>query len=76
MHIIDLLRAIGKPTDKNNRISLSGSLAAYVRSGSIFERTAPNTFGIKDMETVTSVNEPPDDFGLVQESEEVVLEEA
>ena len=46
LHIGDILTAIGKPTDRDSRISLSGSLAAYVRDGKIFTRPHPNTFGL------------------------------
>jgi hypothetical protein len=50
LHITSILKAIGKPDDKHNRISLSGSLAAYVRKGEIFTRPEPNTFGLKEMD--------------------------
>jgi hypothetical protein len=49
MHIADLLKAMGKPVDKKSRLSLSGSLSTYVRSGQIFNRPAPNTFGLIEM---------------------------
>ena len=45
LYVTDLLAAIGKdPDDKDNKTSLSGSLAAYVRDGKIFTRPEPNTF--------------------------------
>src|SRR5271154_5847246 len=39
MHINEILKKMNKPVDKNNRISLSGSMAAYVRKGVIFKKT-------------------------------------
>src|SRR5487761_205747 len=50
MHVADILKAIGKPTDKKNRVSLGGSLSGYVRRKEIFTRPAPNTFGLIEME--------------------------
>lgn len=46
MHINALLTAMGKVDDSNNRVSLAGSLGAYVREKKIFTRTAPNVFGL------------------------------
>src|ERR1700689_5162376 len=40
LHITELLAAIGKPIDKKNKISLSGSLASYARKNEIFTRTS------------------------------------
>jgi hypothetical protein len=62
LHISEILRGIGKPNSKSNRISLGGSLARYVKKGQIFTRTAPNTFWLASLEPQAS--EPPDDFGL------------
>ena len=44
LHILEILRRMGRPTDKPNRVSLSGSLSAYVRKNQVFRKTAPNTF--------------------------------
>src|SRR5687767_8758672 len=49
MHISDILKAIGFPVDKSHRLSLSGSLAGYVRREEIFTRPAPNTFGLVEL---------------------------
>lgn len=57
LHIDDLLGAIGKEVDRQNRLSVGGALAAYVRKGEIFTRPAPNTFGLVELETT----EIPDD---------------
>lgn len=69
MHVADILKAIGKPTDKKNRISLGGSLSGYVRRREIFSRPAPNTFGLIEMEKASNGPEGtegsgiPEDFG-------------
>jgi hypothetical protein len=47
--IADILKAIGKPQDKKHRVSLAGTLSGYARDGKIFEKTAPNTFGLLEM---------------------------
>jgi len=74
MHITEILRAIGKPVDKSNRVALAGSLAAYVRDQNTFTRPEPNTFGLIEMappvKTTNATNtEPPDDFGLLPKDE-------
>jgi len=67
MHISEILKAINKPVDKKNRLSLSGSLASYVRNGQIFRRPAPNTFAL--IEAKGNANgesqeiDLPDEFG-------------
>lgn len=66
MHINDLLKAMEKPVDKKNRLSLSGSLSTYVRSGQIFYRPAPNTFGLIEIAKIPATEtaiDLPDDFG-------------
>lgn len=52
LHISELLQAIGKPVDKQSRVSLSGSLGAYARDHIIFKRTAPNTFGLIEFQNL------------------------
>lgn len=69
LHVSEILRLIGEPDDNTHRVSLSGSLAAYVRKGQVFTRPAPNTFGLieirnrpKEAEDFVSEQEPePDD---------------
>ena len=61
MHIQDILRGIGKEVTPENRASLGGSLAAYVRRGEIFSRPAPNTFAL--LSATASEEEPPPEFG-------------
>lgn len=53
LHVDDLLRQLGKPIDKKHRASLSGQMSVYVRKGQVFTKTAPNTFGLKELENKT-----------------------
>ena len=53
LHITEILVAIGRPTDKNNRAAIGGSIAAYVRRGEVFTRPAPNTFGLRDADDMS-----------------------
>jgi hypothetical protein len=67
-HVTELLEALGRPTTRQSRASLSGSLAAYVRKGEIFTRTSPNTFGLIELGhesegDAATDDEPPPDFG-------------
>ena len=65
-HVSELLTAIGKEDTRENRTSLSGTLAAYVRKGEIFTRPAPNRFGLVELghiQQATNLAHPPDDFG-------------
>jgi hypothetical protein len=70
LHIDELLRRLGKPIEKKQKISLSGSLASYVRVGKVFTRPAANTFGLLEFGNGSNGNadmdEPPADFGLNQ----------
>jgi hypothetical protein len=50
LHINALLKKIGKEDTKKNRVSLSGSIAAYVRNSQVFTRPEPNTFGLLEMD--------------------------
>ncbi len=65
LHIDDLLKRIGKGSDK--KVSLAGSLATYVRDGKIFTRPAPNTFGLLEFDRENG--EPPANFGVIQAEE-------
>lgn len=79
LHISELLTAIGKPTDKDNRTALAGSIGAYVRKGEFFTRPAPNTFGLIDMKSAPLVPEqrlgPPANFGIDPDDEALPIEE-
>lgn len=66
VHISDILLEMEKEPTRENRANLVSSLAAYVRKGEIFARTAPNTFGLIELghhTLVDSDDEPPADFG-------------
>lgn len=66
VHIDTLLRHLGREPNRENKASLAGSLAAYVRRGEVFTRTAPNTFGLVEMqhaEVEEAPSEPPQGFG-------------
>jgi hypothetical protein len=49
LHITEILKLLGKPTDKKNRVSIAGTLSSYARSHKIFTKTAPNTFGLIEL---------------------------
>lgn len=61
LHIAEILAAIGKENTKKNRVSLAGSLAGYVRKGVIFNKSAPNTFGLVELADEGAA--PPEGFG-------------
>jgi hypothetical protein len=72
LHISEILQGLGRPIDKKNRVSVSGSLAAYVRNKQIFARPKPNTFGLLEMELTSEApsatdsvidDELPESFG-------------
>jgi hypothetical protein len=69
MHISALLKAMGKDATADSRVSLAGSLAAYVRRGEIFSRPAPNTFGLLELghfgDAESEVAHPPPGFGKI-----------
>lgn len=50
IHIDELLEAMGKEVSRDTKASLAGSLAAYVRRQDIFTRTAPNTYGLIELD--------------------------
>lgn len=63
-HVTELLAALGRELTRENRASLSGSLAAYVRKGDVFTRPGPNTFGLIELGHATEPDdEPPPHFG-------------
>lgn len=65
-HVSELLSAMGKEDNRENRTSLSGTLAAYVRKNDIFTRPAPNKFGLVELGHLRPASvsaEPPDEFG-------------
>jgi hypothetical protein len=69
--IVEILKAIGKPQDKKNRVSLAGTLSSYVRAGKVFTKTAPNTFGLLEFGSVQpdvagETDDLPEEFGNMQ----------
>lgn len=83
MHIVDLLKALGRPNDNTNRAAVSGSISAYYRKGQVFTRPAPNTFGlvefpVKAIDTNgkpnTALSGPPPNFGSDERTEKAVEE--
>ena len=85
LHITDILKALDRPINRENRGSIVGSLSAYVRKGEIFIKTAPNTFGLAGMGQISpwpptgsyvaktvmrkNTDEPPDSFGMDENEE-------
>lgn len=68
LHVNEIVKRMGKETNKENRISVSGSLSGYARRNYIFTRPAPNTFGLVEFESNNKSEEPPEDFGASAES--------
>lgn len=76
LHVEQLIKALGKSDTRANRSAMAGSIGAYVRKGEIFSRTAPNTFGLIELQGQADddkerhsdpfgdVGEPPASFGL------------
>jgi hypothetical protein len=66
LHVSDILKLLGKSTDKKNRVSLAGTLSSYARSGRIFVKTAPNTFSLIELNgaNTTEEIEPSDEVQL------------
>ncbi len=70
LHITELLKALGKEPTHKSRVSLSGSIGAYVRNKQFFTRPAPNTFGlIEEADAPRSNGEPPENFGIEEEAQ-------
>lgn len=67
LHISEILKALGEPADKKHRLSLSGSLSAYVRNAQIFNRPAPNTFGLIEMSKGSNRAEESDSLDLPED---------
>jgi hypothetical protein len=61
LYIADILKALGRPDNKKNRLSLSGSLGHYVRKREFFTRPDLNTFGIVEFQETN--NDESDDPG-------------
>jgi hypothetical protein len=64
-HVDEILQALAKPIDKKSRASITSAIGMYVRRGEIFVRTAPNTFGLIELDHAPDREEnvPPPGFG-------------
>lgn len=71
LYIKDILKGLGIEDTRNKRSSLGGSLNTYSKEGKIFEKTAPNTFGLigmkykdesEEMEERIEISNNNDDF--------------
>jgi hypothetical protein len=69
MHIGEIVKAIGKSDEHDNRVALGGSISAYVRKGQLFTRPAPNTFGLLEFPRKPSAEVPPPNFGAEEPDE-------
>ena len=73
LHITEILAVLGIENTKNARVSLVGSLGAYVRKGQVFSRTGPNIFGLIGMKPQFESTKGeqttllPDEFGSLTE---------
>ena len=70
LHILDLLKGLGKELTTEAKLSLSGSLSGYVRQRRVFTRPLPNTFGLIEQtppsKSVMPPTEPPENFGKLR----------
>lgn len=55
MHVGKLLEALGKQDTHEQKVSLSSSMAAYVRKGQVFTRPEPNVFGLLEWQQTTPI---------------------
>ena len=70
MHIVEIIKGIGRENTKSQRVSISGSLRTYARKNQIFTQEGGNTFGLVDWKLTGTVREsPPPGFGLSPEDE-------
>lgn len=63
LYVDDLLKAMGKEDTPKERVSLAGTLSSYVRSGRLFTKTGPNTFGLIEFEDAPRNSEHFEDRG-------------
>lgn len=79
VHITELLRVMGKEVTRENRVSLTGALSAYVRRGDIFAKVGPNQFTLIELKhhknPKISKGQPPDNFGELEPTTEVGLKQ-
>ena len=74
LHVMELLKRLGREPTNKNRVSLSGSIGFYVRKNQFFTRPAPNTFAAieqaEDQQRNGSSDEPPEGFGIDEQKAE------
>jgi hypothetical protein len=75
VHITELLEAMGREVTRENRVSLTSALSAYLRRGDIFTKAGPNRFGLYELKhrapSKASIRpQPPDDFGQLETATE------
>jgi hypothetical protein len=75
VHITELLEAMGREVTRENRVSLTSALSAYLRRGDIFTKAGPNRFGLYELKHRTPSkgslrSQPPDDFGQLETAAE------
>lgn len=58
----ELIQQLGKPASAESRGSLRGSIGRYAREGTIFVKTAPNTFGLLELGHSGDGKPEPDDL--------------
>ena len=63
IHITKIMEGIGISLSK--RASLASALNAYVKKDEIFTRPSPGTYGLREFGDSNESNEPPSDFGTV-----------
>ncbi len=73
LHISAILEGIGEEPTRQKKASLVSSLATYVKNQQIFDRPLPNTFGLIGMACETNKDEPPDDFGVTEDDDDIPL---
>lgn len=64
VYIDEILAGIGKAINKDNRSAVSGSLGNYARKGEIFTRTAPNTFGLIELNGTAKIEDAGEKVGI------------
>ena len=77
LHINALLKAMGKPNTKQQRVLVGGTLSRYARLGQIFSKTGPNTFTLlnKSAESETSEDFDSEEPNLISIADEEENEE-
>jgi hypothetical protein len=68
LHVAEILPKLGKEVNRKTRAALTGSLGTYIRNKSIFDRPAPNTFGLIEF-TKTGASLPLEDVPSTEQEE-------